>query len=55
LGVSYNSLINLIRHDKLKPVPMRDSSGDYLWSESDLRRARQIYAMRPPRKAVQRA
>lgn len=39
LGVSYHRTIQLIRYGKIVP-PERDSSGDYLWSEADLERAR---------------
>jgi hypothetical protein len=39
LGVSYHRLINLVRFRKIEP-PLRDTSGDYLWSDGDLGRAR---------------
>jgi hypothetical protein len=39
LGVSYHRLINLVRFAKIEP-PLRDTSGDYLWSDDDLSRAR---------------
>jgi hypothetical protein len=39
LGVTYHRLIGLLRFDKIDP-PARDSSGDYIWSDADLERAR---------------
>ncbi len=45
LGITYSTLCNLIRTDRLKP-PAKDSSGDYVWSAEDLDRARQALAMR---------
>jgi hypothetical protein len=39
LGVSYHRLIGLLRFHKITP-PVRDTSGDYLWGEGDLERAR---------------
>jgi hypothetical protein len=39
LGVPYHVLIGLLRYDKLEP-PGRDSSGDYIWLDSDMERAR---------------
>jgi hypothetical protein len=51
LKVSYNTLINLIRFDKITP-PDRDSSGDYAWSDEDLQRAREALASRTWRKGV---
>jgi hypothetical protein len=45
LGATYHELIGLIRFHKIDP-PQRDSSGDYLWDESDLARARAALAAR---------
>ncbi len=39
LGITYHRLIGLIRFDKIEP-PARDSSGDYVWTDDDLERAR---------------
>jgi DNA-binding transcriptional MerR regulator len=39
LGITYHRLMGLIRFGKINP-PARDSSGDYLWSDTDLERAR---------------
>jgi len=51
LGISYHQLIGLIRYDKITP-PERDSSGDYLWLDADLERARAALAsMRKPEAA----
>jgi hypothetical protein len=44
LGVSYHQLIGLVRFGKLDPPPGRDSSGDYLWTDADLTRAREAFA-----------
>jgi hypothetical protein len=50
LGVSYHQLIGLLRFGKIDP-PDRDSSGDYLWSQADLDRAREALAkLRRPRR-----
>jgi hypothetical protein len=46
LGVPYFTLINLIRYGKIKP-PTKDTSGDYLWRDADMDRARQALAERP--------
>ena len=43
LGISYWSLINLLRSRKLAP-PRKDSSGDYLWTKRDLAAARKALA-----------
>jgi hypothetical protein len=45
LGVTYHRLIGLIRFSKIDP-PQRDSSGDYVWSPADLKRAREALAAR---------
>jgi hypothetical protein len=39
LGVTYHRLINLIRIGKISS-PQKDTSGDYLWTDSDLGAAR---------------
>jgi hypothetical protein len=39
LGIPYHRLIGLMRYGKIEP-PERDSSGDYLWTDEDLARAR---------------
>ena len=39
LGISYTNLIGLMRYGKLEP-PERDSSGDYVWTDADMDRAR---------------
>jgi hypothetical protein len=39
LGTTYHRLIGLLRFGKITP-PGRDSSGDYVWSQRDLERAR---------------
>ena len=44
LGVSYHRLIGLLRFRKMEP-PARDSSGDYVWTDSDLERARKALAL----------
>jgi hypothetical protein len=39
LGVGYWRLLGLLRSGKINP-PVKDSSGDYLWSARDLEAAR---------------
>jgi hypothetical protein len=51
LGVTYHTLIGLLRFDKMQPPP-RDSSGDYLWGDQDLENARQALAKLRHRKVV---
>jgi hypothetical protein len=41
IGTTYHRLIGLIRFAKLNPLPLRDSSGHYVWTPADLDRARQ--------------
>lgn len=49
LGISYSQLIGLLRYCKIDP-PGRDTSGDYVWTDGDLERARQALAiMRRPK------
>jgi hypothetical protein len=43
LGENYTRIINLIRFQKMDP-PEKDSSGDYVWTEQDLERARAALA-----------
>jgi hypothetical protein len=45
LAVSYCRLFNLIRYGKVPP-PRKDSSGDYVWTNADLSRARAALAGR---------
>jgi hypothetical protein len=45
LNVTYHRLISLIRFDKIEPPP-KDSSGDYIWGDSDLDRARKALLLR---------
>jgi hypothetical protein len=45
LGINYTRLINLIRYGKLDP-PGKDSSGDYVWTQADMERARLALAER---------
>jgi hypothetical protein len=51
LGVPYYVLTGLLRYGKIDP-PGRDSSGDFLWTDADIERARQILADRRQRKGV---
>jgi hypothetical protein len=41
LGVTYHRLMGLLRFRRISPLPEKDSSGDYLWAQADLERARQ--------------
>ena len=40
LGIGYYQLIGLLRSRRLTP-PEKDTSGDYVWTEEDVERARQ--------------
>lgn len=40
LGITYAQLIGLMRYGHLSP-PKRDTSGDYIWTDADLERARE--------------
>jgi hypothetical protein len=51
LGTTYHRLMGLIRFAKIDP-PARDSSGDYLWNEQDIERARQALQVDRRRKVV---
>lgn len=53
LQTSYHKLFSLVRFNKITP-PERDSSGDYVWSDDDLARAREALKIDlRRRKAVQ--
>jgi hypothetical protein len=41
LGISYFRLHSLLRGNKITP-PQKDSSGDYIWTDEDLERARRV-------------
>jgi hypothetical protein len=43
LKTSYHRLASLLRNDKIPP-PAKDISGDYIWTEADIERARQALA-----------
>ena len=45
IGITYHRLFELIRSNKIPP-PQKDSSGDYIWCEQDIERARQALAVR---------
>jgi hypothetical protein len=45
LGVSYWQITSLLRTRTITP-PAKDSSGDYVWTEEDVERARQALAAR---------
>lgn len=45
LGVTRTMLFNLVHFGKITPS-LRDSSGHYLWSESDLEKARMLLQVR---------
>jgi hypothetical protein len=49
LGWTYHQLISLIRFRHMDP-PARDSSGDYVWTDDDLRRAREARHARQRRR-----
>jgi hypothetical protein len=39
LGISYYKLMNLLRSRRI-PLPVKDSSGDFIWSDQDIENAR---------------
>jgi hypothetical protein len=43
LGIPYTRLFALIRYGHLAPPP-KDESGDYIWSDADVNRAREALA-----------
>jgi DNA-binding transcriptional MerR regulator len=45
LGVSYSKLVALLRENKIAP-PAKEGSGQYVWGEDDVERARQALARR---------
>jgi hypothetical protein len=45
LGVRYSDIWHLLRDGRLVP-PAKDSSGDYVWTEADVQRAREALAAR---------
>jgi hypothetical protein len=51
LRISYVFLISLLRYGKLEP-PAKDSSGDYVWTDSDLARARKAIEASPRKREV---
>jgi hypothetical protein len=51
LGITEGNLHYLIRSRKLRP-PERDSSGDFIWRDSDLEAARQALRIDRRRKVV---
>jgi hypothetical protein len=53
-GVSYYRLVSALRGGKISPPPAKDASGDYVWTEEDVDRARQALARdgRKERKAA---
>jgi hypothetical protein len=54
LGVPYYQLFDLLRSRQIS-APQKDSSGDYVWTESDVERARQALASRQRRRATVQA
>jgi hypothetical protein len=46
LGISYQTLRNLLRRDQINPHPQRDSSLDFIWFPEDIERARVAVATR---------
>jgi hypothetical protein len=51
IGISQGHLHYLIRATKVSP-PGRDTSGDYLWTDADIERAREALKIDRRRKAV---
>lgn len=52
LGITHNQIAYLIRENRLQP-PLKDASGDYLWSDDDVERLRAALAkLRSRRRAT---
>lgn len=51
LGVPYYRLFDLLRSRQIAP-PAKDSSGDYVWTEADVERARAAIQARLRRRAA---
>lgn len=49
LDQPYYTIFNLVRGGHVRP-PVKDGSGDYLWSEADIQQARQVINHRRARK-----
>jgi hypothetical protein len=45
VGATYWRLVTAMRGGKITPLPAKDSSGDFIWTEADLERARQALAI----------
>ena len=43
INVSFWSLSAAIRRDRIKPRPQKDGSGDLIWSDEDIERAREAF------------
>jgi hypothetical protein len=50
LDVPYSRLFDLLRSRQLA-APQKDSSGDYIWTDEDIERARAALAQRQRRKS----
>jgi hypothetical protein len=50
LGISYSLLCNLLRNDRIRPLPKKDSSGDYCWTDADIERLKAALAARRQRR-----
>jgi len=54
LNTTYHRIMALIRFAKIEP-PQRDSSGDYLWTDEDMARAREALKLDLRRKSARLA
>jgi DNA-binding transcriptional MerR regulator len=54
LGIPYYTLFELMRGGHLQP-PQKDSSGQYVWTEADVERARHAVAERKTRQEKRHA
>jgi hypothetical protein len=51
VGIKYFRLIALMRTGRLEP-PARDDSGDYVWTEADMKRLRAVLASQAKKPAA---
>jgi hypothetical protein len=41
LNTTYNRLVGAIQRGKISPLPLKDESGEFVWTPADIERARQ--------------
>ena len=53
LGLSYSRLYYALRNGHI-PAPPKDESGDYVWTDADIERAREALALRQQKRETLR-